>query len=96
MIKEVLNLIKELPDSDSHVFRDEDGWTVTSEWLCGGFAGRGFTALCKEGAVQEMINYLDRHINHNSVVGCIVKKSGWPDIVEMKSFLLLPKSKEKE
>ncbi|MEG2151135.1 MAG: hypothetical protein RRY36_07960 [Bacteroidaceae bacterium] len=86
---ELIELIESLPDSDKHIYTDEDGITVTSEWLVGNFAGVGFVANTKEEAAKQLIGYLDRHITHDSMVGDIVRKSGYPDLKRMKEYCLM-------
>lgn len=87
--KEILDLIESLPDSESHIFSDEDGITVTSEWLVGNFAGRPFIDTTKEKAAKQLIDYLDMHITHDSMVGSIVRKSGYPDLKKVKEYCLV-------
>lgn len=86
----LIELIESLPDSDDHIFYDTDEkqWYVTSEWLCGSFAGRGFTGTTKEEAASELIKYLYEHINHDSMVGRIVTDSGFPDLKKVKNYCL--------
>lgn len=75
---------KHQPDS---IFYDEDGWTATTEWLIGTFAGVGFTNETIEESIKEMCEYLTKHINHQSVVGNIVTKSGFPDLDKVEKYL---------
>ena len=46
--KEIIELIESLPNSEYHIYTDERGVTVTSEWLVGNFAGMG-DIVCKSG-----------------------------------------------
>lgn len=87
-VNEILDLIESLPDSESHIFSDEDGITVTSEWLVGNFAGRPFIDTTKEKAAKQLIDYLDMHITHDSIVGNVVRKSGYPDLKKVKEYCL--------
>ena len=84
--KEIIELIESLPNSEYHIYTDERGVTVTSEWLVGNFACMGFVAATKEDAAQRLIDYLDRHIKHDSIVGDIVCKSGYPDLKRVKEY----------
>lgn len=85
--EEVLNLIKELPDADKHIFNWKGTWNVTDEWLVGGFAGRAFEGDTPEEAAQQLIEFLDRHIGHDSITGREVTKSGWPDLDKVREYL---------
>lgn len=67
---------------------EEDGkWLVTDEWLVGAFAGRGFVGKTAEEAAQHLIEYLNKHIGHDSIVGNIVTKSGWPDANTVEAYI---------
>lgn len=68
-------------------YMDDAGQHVTTEWLVGTFAGRGFVAPTLDRALSEMCEYLDQHVGHDSLVGDIVTKSGWPDLKKVKSYL---------
>lgn len=78
--KEVIELVKRLPDADLHISHEEGTPIITNEWLCGGFSGRGFTAPTLEEAAEQLIEYLYQHIGHNSMVGQSVTESGFPDL----------------
>lgn len=82
---ELITLIRAV-DPDC-IFLDDDGQTVTTEWLVGRFAGRGFVAPTLDEAVQKLCDYLDEHIGHDSIVGRIVTESGWPNLVRVKQYL---------
>ena len=84
---EIIELIESLPDSESHIFEDNKVITITDEWLCGTFAGRGFYGDTKEEAAKQLIDYLYRHIGHNSMVGKIITKSGFPDLEKVKNIV---------
>ena len=79
---EMLELIKRLPDSNSHIhICSIDGQhCVTNEWFAGNFAGRSFEADSYEEAAQELIDYMYAHIGHDSMVGKSVTESGFPDL----------------
>jgi hypothetical protein len=47
--KEIIELIESLPNSEYHIYTNERGVTVTSEWLVGNFAGMGFVAAYERG-----------------------------------------------
>jgi len=83
----VLDLIKSLPDADNHIFQWQGKWEVTNEWLAGGFAGRSFVGDTPEEAAQQLIDYLNQHIGHDSVIGREVTASGWPDLEKVKDYL---------
>lgn len=72
---------------EDNIHREGGEWYVSTEWLVGGFAGRVFVSSDLDSAVDEMIEYFDRHLGHSSFVGDIVKKSGWPDITKLRAYL---------
>ena len=80
--KQLLDLIKSLPDADSHIhICCIDGkHCVTNEWFTGNFAGRSFEAGNYYDAAQQLIDYMYEHIGHNSIVGKSVTESGFPDL----------------
>lgn len=80
--KEMLTLIKRLPDSESHIhICCIDGkHCVTNEFLAGAFGGRSFEGDTHEEAAEQLIDYLYKHIDHNSMVGRSVTESGFPDL----------------
>lgn len=84
---EIIALIKRLPEAEHHIYIDEDGVNITNEWLVGAFSGRGFVSETEEGAAQELIKYLDRHIGHDSLVGLAIKNSGYPDLGKVEQYL---------
>lgn len=92
--KDLLDLIRSEPDSDSHIYLCDDGRYVTNEWLCGSFAGRAFNGNTPEEAVEKLSEYLTQHIDHDSMVGRIVTKSGWPNLKLVKTYLNSLKIKE--
>ena len=80
--------LESLPDINEYMYQDEEGWHVTNEWLCGTFAGQGFFSETKNGAVEQLMNYLDRHIRHKSMVGHVITESGWPNLDSVKNYLI--------
>ncbi|MGB4328191.1 MAG: hypothetical protein WBJ36_04870 [Tenuifilum sp.] len=83
---QIIELINSLPDSEKHIFIENGKYWVTQEWLCGAFAGRAFVNEILEDAVQEMIDYLYKHIGHDSMVGNSVTKSGFPNLERVKQY----------
>lgn len=81
--------LESLPDIGEYMYQDENGWHVTNEWLCGTFAGRGFCAETKRDAVEQLMNYFDRHVGHKSMVGDSVTQSGWPNLDSVKNYLIV-------
>jgi len=84
--KEIIELVRRLPDAESHIHEWEGKQCITQEWLCGNFAGRSFEALKLEDAAQEMIEYLYEHIGHESMVGRSVTDSGFPDLQRVYEY----------
>lgn len=78
--KEIIDLVKRLPDADLHIHYERETPSITNEFLVGGFAGRGFTADTLEEAAEQLIDYMYEHIGHNSIVGKAVTESGFPDL----------------
>lgn len=77
-----------VPDHGDYLYPNEsDEWRITNEWLCGTFAGRGFSGATKEIAAQKLINYFNKHIGHKSIVGHCVTESGWPNLESVKEWL---------
>ncbi len=85
---EMLKLIKSLPDSDSHIYESPlDGrCCVTNEFFAGAFAGRGFEGDTYEEAAEQLIDYMNEHIGHSSIVGNLVTASGFPDLRKVYNF----------
>ena len=67
-------------EPDSIFFDEGEGlWYVTTEWLVGTFAGRAFVdeeTNSIEKCLLQMHKYFLENINHESIVGRIVTKSG--------------------
>lgn len=80
--KEMLTLIKRLPDAQSHIhICCIDGkHCVTNEFFAGAFAGRSFEGKTYEEAAEQLIDYMYKHIGHDSIVGKAITKSGFPDL----------------
>jgi hypothetical protein len=79
--KQILELIRKLPDSESHIHIFQSEFCVTTEWLVGNFAGRVFGSYTSfEDSAQQLIDYLYSHISHESMVGIRVTESGFPDL----------------
>ena len=85
---DLLYLIRSEPGADYHIKFHRGEWWITNEWLCGGFAGKAFTGKTQEEAADNLIDYLNRHIGHDSWVGKYVTKSGWPNLKLVKSYLI--------
>ncbi len=86
--KEVIELIESEKYPEQWISQEKDGqWWITSEWLVGVFAARAFVADSKEKAAQQLIEYFDRHIGHDSLVGIMVRESGWPSVLSVKRFI---------
>jgi len=84
--KEIIELVKRLPDADLHIHNEMKTPSITNEWLCGAFSGRGFTAPTLEGAAEQLIEYLYQHIGHNSMFGQSVTESGFPDLKKVEEY----------
>ena len=74
-------------DSQAITIDNNEYW-VSDEWLIGTFAGRAFIADTEEAAIKQMCDYFDKHINHDSLVGDIIVKSGWPDLNCVEEYML--------
>lgn len=84
---DLVTFIKMLPKSKHYIFNDNGKWVVTDEWLCGAFAGKGFEGDTPQEAAAQLIDYFNKHIGHESMVGSMITRSGWPDIQKVISFL---------
>lgn len=89
--QEMIELIRKLPDTDEHIFKHNNKYYVTDEWLIGSFAGSSFSGNTLEEAAEELIKYLHRHIGHNSIVGNHVTRSGFPDLKKVRRYCALSK-----
>lgn len=83
---EIIELVKRLPGVEQHIFEWQGKQCITDEWLVGAFAGCSFEDTTLEKAAENMINYLYEHIGHNSMVGNIVTKSGFPDLKAIERY----------
>lgn len=86
--KEILTLIKRLPDAKSHIhICCIDGkHCVTNEFFAGAFAGRSFEGDTYEEAAEQLIDYMYEHIGHDSMVGKAVTESGFPDLERVYEY----------
>lgn len=84
--KEIIELVRKLPDVENHIFECGDKKFITQEWLCGSFTGCAFMGDTFEEAAEKMIEYLYQHMGHDSIVGHIVTKSGFPDLKKVEQF----------
>jgi len=86
--KEMLDLIKKLPKSEEHIHICPlyGAHCVTSEFFAGNFAGISFEANSFEEAAEMLIDYMYRHIDHDSLVGNIVAESGFPDLNKVYEY----------
>lgn len=84
--KEIIELVKILPDADLHIHNERETPSITNEWLCGAFAGREFTSPTLKEAAEQLIEYLYKHIEHNSMVGRSVTDSGFPDLKKVEKY----------
>ena len=84
--KEIIELVRRLSDAESYIHKWNGKQCITQEWLCGNFAGRLFEADKLEDAAQEMIEYLYKHIGHESMVGRCVTDSGFPDLKKVEQY----------
>lgn len=87
-VKRIVMFLDTLPDIDEYRYQEGDECHITQEWLCGTFAGRGFVGATPEDAAGQLLDYLDRHVGHKSVVGSSVTESGWPNLDMVKSYLI--------
>ena len=86
-IDELVDLILTLPKCWNYIYEEGDSWVVSSEWLCGETAGRVFTSGSVNSSLGQLINYLDEHKYHKSVVGRQVSSTGWPDLRAVNRYL---------
>ena len=84
----VVMFLDSLPDISEYRWQEEDEYHLTQEWLCGTFAGRGFIGKSHKDCTEQMIEYLDKHIGHESMVGRSVTESGWPDLERVKNYVI--------
>lgn len=83
---EIIELVRRLPDAENHIHEWDGKQCITNEWLCGAFAGRAFEGDTLEEAAEELIDYLYRHIGHESMVGTDVTRSGFPDLKRVEAY----------
>lgn len=96
--KQILELINRLPDSDKHIhICPIDGkYCVTNEFFAGAFAGRSFEGDTYEEAAEQLIDYMYKHIGHESIVGKAVTESGFPDLNKVYEYCKPIKEIEEE
>lgn len=87
-VKRLVMFLDTLPDIDEYRYQEGEEHHVTNEWLCGIFAGRGFVGKTPEDAAGQLLDYLDMHVGHKSMVGSSVTESGWPNLERVKSYLI--------
>lgn len=83
----LVNFVRENFPSGDYILEEGDGWIITDEWLVGTFAGRGFAGDTLADAARQMIDYLNKHIGDDSIVGRIATQSGWPNESAVKEFI---------
>ena len=84
---ELVRLINRELYPDQWLFESDGEWWCTSEWLVGTFGGRAFVGDTKDGAVNKLIDYLNRHIGHDNMVGMVVRESGWPNLKSVEDYI---------
>ncbi len=87
-VDSVVMFLDSLPDINEYRWQEDDEYHLTQEWLCGTFAGRGFIGASYKDCTEQMIEYLDRHVGHESMVGRSVTESGWPDLGRVKNYVI--------
>lgn len=87
--QEIIDLVKRLPNSDQHIFEFQGLQNITDEWLVGTFAGCSFEDALLENAASHMIDYLYGLVGHDSMVGMIVTKSGFPNLKLVEQYCTL-------
>ena len=87
-VDSVVMFLDSLPDINEYRWQEGEEYHLTQEWLCGTFAGMGFIGTSYEDCTKQMIEYLDRHVNHESMVGRSVTESGWPDLERVKNYVI--------
>ena len=88
--KEILNLIKRLPNSEKHInICYIDGkYCVTNEFFVGPFVYRAFEGDTYEAAAEQLIDYMYEQIEHNSNLGRALTKSGFPDLDKVYDYCM--------
>lgn len=84
--EQMKELILNRPDYKDYLYEENGKYIVTQEWLCGTFAGRSFEGGTEKEALKKLINYLYRHMGHDSMVGKIVDESGFPDLHLVENY----------
>jgi len=84
--QQIIKLVEKLPDSDQHIYIHNGKHCITQEWLVGTFAGRVFEGDTLEDAAEKLINYLYEHVGHDSMVGNVVTRSGFPYLDKVEIY----------
>lgn len=84
--QQIIKLVEKLPDSDQHIHIYNGKHCITQEWLVGSFAGRVFEGDTLEEATEKLIDYLYEHVGHDSIVGNVVTRSGFPDLDKVEIY----------
>ena len=82
----IIKLVEKLPDADKHIHIEDGKHYITQEWLVGTFAGRVFEGETLEDAAQKLIDYLYEHIDHDSMVGNAITRSGFPYLDSVERY----------
>ena len=84
--QQIIKLVEKLPDADKHIHIEDGKHYITQEWLVGTFAGRAFEGETLEDAAQKLIDYLYEHIDHDSMVGNAITRSGFPYLDSVERY----------
>jgi hypothetical protein len=84
--QQIIKLVEKLPDADKHIHIEDGKHYITQEWLVGTFAGRAFEGETLEDAAQKLIDYLYEHIDHDSMVGNAITRSGFPYLNSVERY----------
>ena len=82
----VRELIESLSCGVGCIYADDDDWCVSTDWLVGFICARSFREVNREDALAQMCSYFDQHVGHDSLVGRMVTKSGWPDLERVRAY----------
>ena len=89
--EELLKLIEVLPDSEYHIHVCPlDGcYSVTTEWLSGGFCGMAFDSKVSYlDCVEQMVEYFNEELNSDksTMMKSSLVKSGYTNLTKMKHY----------